>query len=214
MTSKDTQEKIDRRERSRTNLEFKLYQNIAGSNQVKSDPFLYGQLGLQGGEETYISSMDSEEIRKRKDQDYKQRRKEGERLGIAGEPAYPTDYSVSLRIVKQLEESKALLSLGELEEVIKNVASGLELSVPEEISVPEELRDMFSYELMEKVAEGQTLTKKEEEALVRYELLSKVYNRCAAIRASRSGSFTDLKQMGEQISEKYRPKDSQQSETA
>lgn len=186
------------------NLELGLFQNIAGSNSVQKNPFLYGQLGVQGAEDVYRNTMNGDQVRKLKDEEYNTKVKEGEALGIFGEPTYPTNYEASLKIAKILGESKMVLSLTDLEGIVKGVADGLEFKVPEDLS------EYVPQELYSKVAKARAsgekedgLSEKEKDALIFYQILSQAYDRGIAYKAGKSGYFTDINEAAKKISEKY-----------
>ena len=53
-TDKKEKMKRDLIANSKKSLEDIVYQNVMGANQLKTNPFLYGQLGLSAGEENMI----------------------------------------------------------------------------------------------------------------------------------------------------------------
>ena len=208
MTERE-QKPLTPREVARKTLESKLFQNIVGSNKVRTNPFLYGQLGVNGAEPTYDDSMSSDEVTKIRKEIYQERKKEGEGLDVYGEPSYPNNYDVSVKISREVENSKRLLSLKELEGIVKSVASGLDFSVPDEFKayVPQELYEKHAMaEIAKKTGkEAKPLSEKEKDALIIYqEILSKAYDRGIALNAAQSGYFADINALGKQFSEKYK----------
>jgi 6-pyruvoyl-tetrahydropterin synthase len=199
---RDNEEDLERkrRENAISNLEYTLYQNVLGSNQVKRDPFLYGQLGLNGAEQVYNSVMFSEEIEKRRKQEYIARLKEGEAYGVFGEPSYPTNYEISLKIARLIEESKMVIPLADLERIVKGLTNGLEFNVPAELS---------SYTPQNLLIKSQQseLNEQEKDALNVFGILSKAYNRAVSLRVASSGYFADLNEAVKEIIEKYKPKE-------
>jgi len=195
---------------ARKNLESTLLQGIAGSNTVRSNQAMYGTLGVSGAEAAYDSSMNSDEIKKMRETAYNQAKQEGESLGVFGEPSYPTNYDISAKVMKQLEDYKTFVPLKDLGEVVKNLAPGFKFNVPAELEnyVPAEL---LQKAVMAEVAkqtgkEAVGLTEAEQDAFNVYQLLSQAYNRGLGLRAAQSGYFADLNQTASQISEKYKPK--------
>ena len=51
-------------ENSKKSLENIVYQTVMGANQLKSNPFLYGQLGRGAGENAYNSFYEKDRIGK------------------------------------------------------------------------------------------------------------------------------------------------------
>jgi len=206
--TKPTEKQLTPLEISRKSLESILLQGIAGGNIVRSNPLDYGQLGLRGGEATYESAMNSNEVKKIREDAYKKSKAEGDALGVFGEPAYPTNYDVSVRVMRELEEYKAVIPLKELGDIVKGIAPGFDFTVPAELEnyVPGELfpklaRAQAAKESRKKADE---LTEAEKDAFNVYQLLSHAYNRGLGLRAAQSGYFADLNQAAEKITEKYK----------
>ena len=148
--------------------------------------------------------MNGDQVRNLKDEEYNAKVKEGEALGVFGEPTYPTNYDVSFKISKILEESKMVLPLKDLEGIVKKVADGLELKVPKGLS------EYVPHELFSKVAKARAsgkkedgLSEKEKDALNFYQILSQAYDRGIAYEAGKSGYFADINAAAEKISQKY-----------
>jgi len=98
--SREEMQKIrkDMIENSRTSLENVVYQDVMGANQLRTNPFKYGEYGLGAGERKYESFSQDEKIRKMKDDIFAQRQNRGKALGVYGEPVYPTNYDISLNV--------------------------------------------------------------------------------------------------------------------
>ena len=205
--SKSEERELTPRDIARRTLENKVFQGILGSNNVRSNPFLYGQLGAQGGETSYANAMSSPDAQKARSELYQKSKAKGDQLGVYGEPSIG-NYEVSTDIIQQLEEEKQRLSLADLGEIVKGVASGFKFDVPEA------LKDYIPLELYQKAASSgkedirEALSEEEIDALATYErVLSPAYNRGAALRAAQSGYFADITPIANQISEKYAPKE-------
>ena len=187
-------------------LESLLIQNVVGSNMVKTSPHLYtGELGFQSANDVYEKSMLSEDVKKVKDQIYKEKTSEGKQLGIFGEPSFPTNYDISLKLVKQLEEVLAIAKLDELEKFAKK--SGAKL----DFEVPEELKNYSQVELIQKAYNQDTgkidiksLSETEQHALGIYQVLSESYKRACALKATQTNYFADLSAQGKKIADLYK----------
>src|SRR4030042_3886239 len=190
-------------------LESKLIQSTIGSNLVKSQPYEYaGRLGLQSAESVYEQTMLSDEAKKIRDGLYTDKLKEGKQIGVAGEPAYPSNYDVSLKLMKEANEVMAVAKLSELEKIAKE--TGAKLS----FEVPAELKDFSTVELIKKEYNPKTgevdikkLDEKEKDALGFYQTLSEAYMRACALKASKANYFADLNAQGKQIADKYGKED-------
>ena len=208
MANKKSPRQLTPIEIARQSLESKLLQKIAGGNVVRSNPLDYGQLGLHGGEAAYESAMNSDHVKKIREDAHKKAKAEGDALGVFGEPAYPTNYDVSVKVMRELEEYKAVIPLKELGDIVKGVAPGFDFTVPSE------LENYVPAELFPKIARAQSakkssnkadeLTGVEQDAFNVYQLLSQAYSRGIGLRAARSGYFADLNQVAEKITEKYK----------
>lgn len=194
-------------------LENKLFQDVLGSNQVKNNPFLYGQLASQGADSKYEESINTDEAKKIRDDLYGNKKRQGNALGVYGEPSI-SNYDVSLDIIQQVEENKKRLPLGELENVVKGVANGLQSGLPDE------LKEYVIVDIEEKIQKAQIgefkrtgkidpekikefLTEEEVDAFNTYQALSQAYNRGAALNSSQADYFSDSNQILKNISEKY-----------
>lgn len=208
-TDNQKEKPLTPREVAKKTLESKLFQEIVGSNKVKTNPFLYGQLGVGGADSTYNISMNSDEVTGIRNKIFQERKEEGEGLDVYGEPSYPNNYDVSVKMSREVENSKRLLSLKELEGIVKSVAEGFEFSVPNELKdyVPQELYEKYAKAEIAKQTgkKAGELSEKERDALAIYqEILSKAYDRGIALKAASSGYFADLNAFGKQFAEKYK----------
>lgn len=198
-----TPEEKERKERisnAKTSLENIVYQTVMGANHLKSNPFLYGQLGMGAGENAYNSFYENDKIKEMKDAEFNQKLAEGKALGIAGEPMYPTNYDISIRIAKQVEEHKMTIPLRDLGDVIKKISPELKFSVPEQLA------GITPLNLMTKLSQKKQLNDAEKDAFAVYKGLSEAYNRGVALKVGREGYYADLNEQLNEISEKYAPK--------
>ncbi|MCX6749141.1 MAG: hypothetical protein NTW17_00135, partial [Candidatus Pacearchaeota archaeon] len=124
--------RAQQRDFARKTLESKVFQNVLGSNQVRSNQSLYGSLGVQGAEATSSEVMGSNEATQARNTAYEKAKTRGDKLGIYGEPAI-TNYEVSAEMVEQIEEAKKRLSLEDLTQIVKGIATGLKFDLPEEL---------------------------------------------------------------------------------
>ena len=185
---------------ARKSLESTLLQGIAGANIVKSNPFQYGELGMHGGDLVYEQSMDSDEVKKIREEAYKSAKRQGQQLGVFGEPSYPTNYEISMKVMRELAEFRQSIPLGDLGEIVKKLAPDFKLEVPKELG---------AYVPIEILAKAQSSKKDElagpeNDALQVYQLLNMAYERAIALRTAQSGYFADLNQAAEKITGKYK----------
>lgn len=188
----------------------KLFQNVMGSNSVKSQPFVYGELSQQGGEENYNNVISHEEFTKKRQELYAQKKAEMQQANIAGEPTI-VDPEVSLAIVKQLKESMGIAKIGELETYVNNLGAGLDFKVPEELkelSYANVLEAAMKSNAIspEGALDTSKLSDTQKDAIAMYQLFSQAYERACALSVSKSGSFADINAQGSAIADKYKPK--------
>lgn len=203
---------------ARKTLESKVLQGILGSNQIKTNQSLYGQLAVDGAENTYNETMNSEEVKKVRDDLYNKNKERGDELSVYGEPSMPNNYDVSVEILQQLEENKLRLPLKDLGELVKSLAGNYnyDFEVPKELGdyVPLELQKKMQIAAIESVQKGKkikpedALDEKEKDALQVYELLSQAYNR--GVSLGTCDYFVDVNELGKKIMEKYKPKESKE----
>ncbi len=220
MTEKNkqpTQREIerDRIKVARKTLEDTALQGVLSGNQILKNQSLYGQLAVNGAEKDYNETMNSEEARKFRDELYKKAKEEGDRLGVYGEPSI-NNYDVSKAIIRQLEENKLRLPLGDLEDIVKNLGqgSGYNFEFPKELSkyVPVKLQEKMQIAAIKAAEKGKkinpedALNEEEKYALDVYDFLSKSYDRGVALGTC--NYFADLNKLGEMIKKKYELKES------
>ena len=198
------------KEHARKTLESKVFQGVVGSNHVRSNPFLYGQLGVQGAESTYEGAMNSQEFNEIRTDLYKTKKAQEDKLGVYGEPSV-NNYDVNMNIINQVEENKAVLSLGELEGIVKEIGKDMKYNfeMPKELAnyVPRELDEKIQLKSIKegrRVKPEEALNEQELEAMAVYQqILSPAYTRAVSLRTA--NYFADINQLGRQISEKYKP---------
>jgi len=201
--SPEEERERDRVKNVKSTLESKLIQSAIGGNEVKANPYLYGQIGLSGGEQTYVDAMSGEDANKVRAEFYKEKQKERADLGIAEEAPYTTNYDVVSRLKKQLGEVQMIAKLSELEEYAKSAGAKLDFEVPED------LKNYSQGELYRKAVneEGKIdirkLDDKERDALQMQQVLTQSYERAIGLRAAQTNYFSDLSSAGKQIADKY-----------
>ncbi len=201
--SPEEQREKNRVENVKSTLESKLIQSAIGGNEVKANPYLYGQLGLSGGEQTYVDAMGGENANKVRADLYKEKQVERQQLGIAEEAPYATNYDVVAKLKKQLGEVQMIAKISELEEYAKSAGANLDFEVPED------LKNYSQEELYKKAInkEGKIdikkLDDKERDALQMQQVLTQSYERAIGLRAAQTNYFADLSSAGKQIANKY-----------
>jgi hypothetical protein len=200
---------------ARKTLEDKVLQSVLGSNQILKNQALYGQLAAGGAEKTYDEIMNSKKIKEIRDNLYKEKKERGDALGVYGEPSI-NNYDVAAEIIEQLGQSKLRLPLKDLGEVVKSIAKNYnyDFEVPKELGdyVPSELQEKIQRAAIKAAQEGKkikpedALNAKEKDAFNVYQLLSQAYNRGVSLKTC--NYFADLNELGKEIMEKYKPKES------
>jgi hypothetical protein len=188
-------------------LESKLFQNTLGSNLVKTSPNMYGELGYQSASAVYDSTMASKEANEVKTQLYQEKLAEGKAHGVVGEPAYPSNYDLSLKLVQQIEEVMNMAKLSELETAVKGAGAKIGFEIPES------LKDYIAGNLMKKAYDElngkldiSKLSEDEKNALGVYQALTEYYKRACALKTVQANYFADLDSQGKQIAELYKKK--------
>ena len=202
-------QKGEDRERIVKTLESKFIQNSVGSNLVKTNPYLYaGELGYQSAGSVYTQTMSGKEAKEEKDSLYNSKKQEGEQLGVFGEPAYPSDYDLSVKLARQLYETITVAKISELEKAAKSVGAKLDFEVPAE------LKDYVNAELIQKAynpekgeVDVKSLDEKEQHALALYQVLTESYRRACALKTTQTNYFADLSEQGKKICDSYKPKE-------
>jgi hypothetical protein len=201
-----------REEQIKTNLkdtlESKFIQDIIGSNNVKTNPFLYGQLGVSGADITYEKIMSGEEATKARKEIYDAKKQKGSQLGVYGEPTYTSNYDLSMQYAQQVQEMMALGKIGDLESIVNPLAKEFGF----DFKAPDKLKNYSVDELMTKVQKGEKLNEDEKMALASQNLLNQAYIRAVALNASQSNYFADLNAQGKQITDAYKPKEAKEGE--
>jgi len=215
MTEKNKQP--TQREIAISTLENKALQGVLSGNQILENQSLYGQLAVNAAKNAYSEAMNSKEAREFKDALYKQKLEKGRKNGVYGMPSID-DYDVSTAIIDQLNENKRVLSLGDLEDIVKNLGkdAGYDFEVSKKIKkyVPAKLQEKMEiaaikakYEKKE-IDPRDVLNEEEKYALDVYEFLSLSYDRGVSLR--NCNYFSDVNELGKKIMEKYKPKESEE----
>ncbi len=206
---------------SRKTLESKVLQGVMGINNLRSNPFEYGQLALNGVESSYQDVMASKELQEIKKGLYKQKSEKGKELGAFGEPSI-SNYDVSVAVIEQLYENMERLPLGDLGDIVGNLGKsfGYDFKVPEALKgyVPAELQEKIQLKAIMEGKSGrdikpeEALTEQEIDAMNIYQrLLQPAYVRSAAIASAKSSYFADINGLGKQYAEKYKSKEDSKS---
>ncbi len=195
------EEKLAEQQRfAETILNDDLTKKLIGANALRSDPSTYGK--PVGADDYYNTVMMSEPMNKARNGIYTEKSQRAKQLGIAESPTV-SNYDVLERKVGQYEEAVRLLPLGLLEEIAKKLAKGLQFDLPEK------LKGLTAYALMQKSQAGEELDDEEKDALTAFQILKQAYVRGAAEQARGNALYNDLNQAGAQIMFKYLPKEEQ-----
>jgi len=187
-------------------LERKLIQGTVGSNLIKTNPFDYGKIGLNSAEVAYDSIMSSEEMKKEKEEAYKSKKEEYKRLGVAGEPSYPTDSDSSYELMQGLEETMKYSYFEDLAEEINKVAPELEIKLSDNLK-GQVFDDFIKENLKDGKLDINKLSEDQREIFFTYEKLKEAYKRAVAKKIIDSNYFADLKQYFNSISGKQNSKE-------
>ncbi|MFH1608300.1 MAG: hypothetical protein ABIA78_04170 [archaeon] len=175
-------------------------QGVVGVNELKGNQAFYGTVGADN---YYGSIMDSGEVSKVRESIQKEKNQEAKRLGINESPVV-SNYDIIFKGVKQAREFSALLPLGKLEELTKEVAKNFKFNVPEKFK---EVRiDIMA----QKMAEGGEISEEEKDVYRCYEILNLAYTRGVAEKVRVSAIYSDLNSEGGKIEFKYKPKEEQE----
>ena len=205
MAEKELTERESRRNLTLSTLERTLIQDTLGTNIIKTDPYKYGQVGLESAESSYDSLMSSEEVQKMKEGEYQSKKREYKELGVAGEPAYPVNSEISYKIIQGLEQTMQISHLEDLAEGVKKVAPALKYDLPDK------LKGFIYGELIQKAVDEKgnvdikKLNQDEQAAIGSYEILREAYRRSVAMNIVNSNYLGDLNAQAKQIMDAYNP---------
>ena len=190
-------------------LENRLFQDVLGSNQVLSNPFMFGELGMQGANGSYSEATAGEAFNQERQSVYSGMKSQYQQMGIYGEPAMPSNADISARLVQQVKEVSAIATLGELEKYSKEIGAKIDFEIPEKLKNASYMDIMIAMK-----EEGRDKPKDDYEAAVlgMHQTLTGFYERACSVNSIQSSYFTDLNQMGSQISEMYAPKKKEDGE--
>lgn len=203
--------KDGREEIVKSTLENKFLQDAAGGSLVKSNPFTYGELGKQGGDEAYQNLIFNEEFIGRKQELYKQKKATMLQSGVSDEPSI-SDPDVLVSIMNQLREVMGKATVGELREYAKAAGADLNFETPGELKGLSYEKILASAMEKEAISKDRTLdTSKlsdiEKDAMAMYQICSQAYEHACAINVSQKGHFTEINAQGSAIADKYKPKE-------
>lgn len=182
-------------------LENILIQNTLGAN-LASDVAQYGQKG----KDVAKNAFNNEEIKKAKEERYKELSKQYEEMGVAGNPTYPSNSDISYSIISGLENLMKQSYLEDLAEGVNKFVPGLEFEIPDK------LKGYVYSKLIEKAKEEKDgkiyidpdkLNEDEQIALGVYDKLRKAYRDTAAKKVIDSNYLGDVKEYLNGVMEKY-----------
>jgi hypothetical protein len=186
------------------------FQQIVGTNVAKSDPTRYGSFGLEVAEPAYDNVMQSEAIAKVRNAEYQNKKAEYQSRGVFGDPAYLSNPEVSNLVMKQIDEQMSIASLGELYNVIKKIAPGLDFKIPEQLKGLSQTKLMQSAiekkALTDKGLDAKKLSEDEQNAFALYQTLSSTYKEANVLNLLNAGVYGQANAVGNAIWEKYNPK--------
>lgn len=179
----------------------KFFQNIVAGNEIKQNPMTYGQLGFDIGEKFYSDSLQGDNAEKLRKGLYKEKEEERRNLGIAETAPYPTNYDVVKKILSSVNESFAVLSLGDLESAVTKISGKLDFSIPEK------LKSLSQMDLIPKLSSKVELSEDEETALKLIQLYKEAYTKSLVLKSISSGYLDGINEVGKKITEKYNKED-------
>ena len=202
------QEQLEKqRNVAKDTLESGLVQKVLGGANVKSNPFQYGQLGLNGGEQTYADAKSSEDFGKRRGEMY-QKSLQNRDSRNPEEPQI-SDYDVIQSYIRQVDEGSSILTLKELEGIVGGLVKKTGSSL--EYEVPEQLKQTSYLDIMQKAVDEKTgkvdeskLSEDDKYALTAHQYLTDAYNKACGLKAASINYFADTNAALKEISEKYK----------
>ena len=211
MTDEQTREEIIR-QGHRENLADIFNRKVVGSNHVLKNQHLYGSLGSQSAESAYESVFSGEEAQRLRQEAHDGTRQEWDRLGVYGEVPYLTNGQLSAQRLRMVQESMAMLSLGDLLEETSSIAGEHGF----DYEVPEQLREYTYFGIQQKILEAKgnmsVLSEDEQAAYAVYQELSNAYRRGAGFSIIKGHSFDDINSNLRKIFERYNPQPDEPSE--
>jgi hypothetical protein len=215
-----TKEEIEENEQNiikslEDNLKNSFYLNILGSNTLRNEHSLYGELAENIGQNEYLKAMNSKEgngVRQNiHSKLIENEEKERNELGIADMPEvpYPTNYQLTKYVLGILKESTGNLPIGDLEKIVGETAKGAKFQVPEELKQYEEKRKKIiqngqiegkKYEEIVKMLDRDSEVVLQQYRNVAYETLK----RGTAYKLLESHKYDDINSAIEKISQSYK----------
>ena len=180
-------------------LEDKLTQAVIGANKAHT---IFGERG----QEAYAKFMNGGDVIKARQDTYHRTKSQYAKMGVVGEPSYPTDADFSARTINQYKEFEALLPLGELEKIVGSIDK-LGFKIPEKLrrfTLSELMKK--AYDPIEQKLDEKKLTEDEKNAWQSFNLLSEAYKEMCAYKLVGQTYLAELNSAGKAIEEKYSPK--------
>jgi len=184
-------------------LEALLSQNVIGANQVKTNPFEYGQLGTNSADGIYSDFTASGEFNAKRMQTLAQRTAQMNKAGVYGEPSMPSNADVSLDMITQVRQVYAIANVGELEEHARALGAELGFEVPEELKGYTQMGLLQGAINKEGKFDQDLLSVEEQTALEIHQTLTDAYERACAVNTAIPGYFTEFNANAGQILEAY-----------
>ena len=180
------------------------------TNLMKVNPNDYGTKGMDAANSTYQTLMNSEGMNEYKGNLNNKKQAEYTALGVAGEPSQISNADLSYEIIKQIDEVMSMSKLGELYDVVKKVAPGLDFKIDDKI------KNMTANDLIqiahnkkaitEKGFDLSKLSKEEQVGFTMYQTLSSAYKEMSALNLMSGSLYQKYNEQCKAISDELAPK--------
>ena len=211
MANEQTREEIIR-QGHRENLADRFNREVVGSNHVLKNQHLYGSLGSQSAESAYRDVFNGEEAQRLRQELHDRTQQEWDQSGVYGEVPYLTNGQLSAPRLRMVQESMAMLPLGDLLEEVSSIAG--EHGFKYELD--EQLREYTYFGIQQRILEAEgdmsVLSEDEQAAYAVYQELSNAYKRGAGFSIIKGHSFDDINSNLRKIFERYNPQPDEPSE--
>lgn len=200
------------KEKKPSNLELTAlrFGNLTGANELSKHPTTYGTNGEEIAGPAYRAALNSENMIEFKKQLQKQRDQEDERYHIAGQSESISDQEASRTAIKQTYEVMSMSKLGDVYNVVKQIAGELNFEIPEQ------LKDKIYVEVEQKIKkqalenggkiDPSKISKDDQNIINMYETLTNIYRKANARNILISGFLIEENERGKSIQDYYKPK--------
>ncbi len=191
------------RQDRKNNLESLL--SYSAANYLKSTEAPFGSMGNRAGNFAFNEFLTSKKANEIREASYNQKVQEAQSYGTISQPEYTTNYELERNALGLIQDAQVNLSLKDLADVVKKIAPGLKVDIPDKI---QNMNYTSLVEKAQKAGEDYKPTQDEEGFADYFQNLTTAYKSFAGYGLIGRTMTAKYNEKFKEFSEKFAPKTS------